>query len=194
VLAALREWLPRTAWSSLLVQPETVLGWHRELVRRRWAAYRERPRRGRPPVSEECRELIVRVARENSRWGCLRIRGELLKLGYTEPATTIRSVLKRARVPPARRRSQLTFLAARPVRCAAPPVVTVLRFRLRAPGRGHLAQARRGPRVIRRSARTSVPSDPLTTACRCQSTSTTLTVIRSKSQPTRPDPFTLLLS
>ena len=83
---------------------------------------------------------------------------------------------------------------ARPVRCAAAPVVTVRRSRLRAPGRGHLAQARRGPRVVRRSARTSVPSDPLTTACRCQSTSTTLTVIRSKSQPTRPDPLTLLLS
>ena len=115
VLAALRERLPRTAWSALLVQPETVLGWHRELVRRRWAGYRERPRRGRPPLSEERRELIVRMARENSRWGYFRIRGELLKLGYTVSATTIRSVLKQARVPPAGRRSQLTwkqFLAA----------------------------------------------------------------------------------
>jgi hypothetical protein len=81
VLAALRERLPRTAWSALLVQPETVLGWHRELVRRRWAGYRERPRRGRPPLSEERRELIVRMARENSRWGYFRIRGELLSLG-----------------------------------------------------------------------------------------------------------------
>ena len=96
VLAALQQRLPRSAWAALLVQPETVLGWHRELVRRRWAAYRDRPRRGRPRLSEECRELIVRMARENSRWGYFRIRGELLKLGYSVSATSIRSVLRRA--------------------------------------------------------------------------------------------------
>ena len=115
ILAALRERLPRTAWSALLVQPETVLGWHRDLVRRRWAAYRRRPRRGRPPHEEECRELIVRMALENPSWGSFRIRGELLKLGQTVSATAIRSVLKRARVRPSGRRSQLTwkqFLAA----------------------------------------------------------------------------------
>ena len=115
VLAALRERLPRSAWAALRVQPETVLGWHRDLVRRQWAAYRDRPSTGRPPLSEECRELIVRMARENSRWGYFRIRGELLKLGYTVSATTIRSILRRAHVPPAGRRSELTwkqFLAA----------------------------------------------------------------------------------
>jgi len=115
VLAALRERIPPSAWAGLLVKPETVLGWHRELVRRKWAAYRGRPRRGRPPASEECRELIVRMARENSRWGYFRIRGELLKLGHTVAATTIRSVLLGAGIPPAGRRSQLTwkqFLAA----------------------------------------------------------------------------------
>jgi hypothetical protein len=82
VLSALRERLPRSAWSVLLVQPETVLGWHRELVRRSWAAYRGRPRVGRPPLGEECRELIRRMAKENPSWGYFRIRGELLKLGY----------------------------------------------------------------------------------------------------------------
>ena len=115
VLAALRDRLPRTAWAALRVQPETVLGWHRDLVRRRWAGYRDRPNRGRPPLSQECRELVVRMARENSRWGYFRIRGELLKLGYTVSATTIRSILRRAHVPPAGRRSELTwkqFLAA----------------------------------------------------------------------------------
>jgi putative transposase len=115
VLAALRDRLPRSAWAALRVQPETVLGWHRQLVRRRWAAYRNRPSRGRPPLSAECRELVVRMARENSRWGYFRIRGELLKLGYTVSATTIRSLLRRAHVPPAGRRSELTwkqFLAA----------------------------------------------------------------------------------
>ena len=69
ILAALRERIPPSAWAGLLVRPETVLGWHRELVSRKWAAYRGRPRRGRPPASEECRELIVRMARENPRWG-----------------------------------------------------------------------------------------------------------------------------
>jgi transposase InsO family protein len=115
VLAALRERIPRSAWASLLVKPETVLGWHRELVRRRWAAYRGRPRRGRPPISGECRQLIIRIARDNPRWGYFRIRGELLKLGHAVAATTIRAVLLRAGIPPAGRRSELTwkqFLAA----------------------------------------------------------------------------------
>jgi len=113
ILSVLREWLPRSAWAGLLVQPETGLGWHRELVRRRWAAYRGRGQVGRPPLAEECRQLIRQMAEENRNWGYFRIRGELLKLGYTVSATAIRSVLRRA--PPAGRRGGLTwkrFLAA----------------------------------------------------------------------------------
>ena len=75
-LAALRERIPRSGWAGLLVKPETVLGWHRALVRRKWAAYRSRPRRGRPPIPAECHQLIVRMAHENPRWGYFRIRGE----------------------------------------------------------------------------------------------------------------------
>jgi putative transposase len=115
VLAALRERIPQSAWAGLLVKPETVLGWHRQLVRRKWAAYRHRPRRGWPPTSEESRQLILRMARENPRWGYFRIRGELLKLGNCVAATTIRSALLGAGIPPAGRRSRLTwkqFLAA----------------------------------------------------------------------------------
>ena len=115
ITAALREHLQHSAWAGLLVKPETVLGWHRELVRRKWAAYRGRPRRGRPPISEESRQLIIRMAKENPRWGYFRIRGELLKLGHTVAATTIRSVLLRAGIPPTGLRSQLSwkqFLAA----------------------------------------------------------------------------------
>src|SRR5712691_7458593 len=67
VLAALRERIPRSGWAGLLVKPETVLGWHRALVRRKWAAYRGRPRRGRPPVSTECRDLIICMATEMNR-------------------------------------------------------------------------------------------------------------------------------
>ena len=78
LLAALRERIPPSAWAGLLVKPETVLGWHRDLVRRKWAAYRGRPRRGRPPTSEARRQLILRMARENPGWGYFRVRGELL--------------------------------------------------------------------------------------------------------------------
>jgi hypothetical protein len=109
VLAALRERIPRSGWAGLLVRPETVLGWHRALMRRKWAAYQGRPRRGRPPISAECRQLIVRMARENPGWGYFRIRGELLKLGHQVAATTIRSILLAAGVPPSGRRSQLTW-------------------------------------------------------------------------------------
>jgi hypothetical protein len=100
LLAALRDRLPQSAWAALLVQPETVLGWHRGLVRRKWAAYLRRPRRGRPPTSTECRQLIVRMAKENPGWGYFRIKGELRKLGHTVAATTIRSVLLQAGIPP----------------------------------------------------------------------------------------------
>ena len=116
VLSALRERIPRSGWAGLLVKPETVLGWHRTLVRRKWAAYRGRPRRGRPPTSAECRQLIVRMGRENPRWGYFRIRGELLKLGHRVAATTIRSVLLAAGVPPSGRRSQLTWKQLRLLR------------------------------------------------------------------------------
>jgi hypothetical protein len=92
----------------MLVKPETVLGWHRALVRREWAAYQGRPRRGRPPISREYRQLIVRMARENPGYGYFRIRGELLKLGH-HVAATIRSVLLAVGIPPAGRRSQLTW-------------------------------------------------------------------------------------
>jgi hypothetical protein len=69
VLAALRDRIPRSGWAALLVKPETVLGWHRAVVRRKWAAYRVRPRLGRPPISAECRHLILRMAREIPGWG-----------------------------------------------------------------------------------------------------------------------------
>jgi hypothetical protein len=76
--------------------------WHRQLVRRKWT----RPHRvpGRPSLHPEVRELILRLGRENPRWGYMRIRGELLKLGVRVSATTIAIVLRRAGMGPARRR------------------------------------------------------------------------------------------
>jgi hypothetical protein len=76
VMSALRDRLPQSAWAGLLVRPETVLRWHRALASRKWASYRGRPRRGRPPISAKCRGLIVRMAKENPGWGYFRIRGE----------------------------------------------------------------------------------------------------------------------
>jgi putative transposase len=111
VLAALSRVAPRRSWSAFPVRPETLLRWHRRLVARRWTHPHRRP--GRPPLKREVRELIVRLARENTSWGYLRIVGELRKLGINVSATVVRSVLAEAGIPPAPQRdrnSWRTFL------------------------------------------------------------------------------------
>ncbi|HEY8735837.1 MAG TPA: integrase core domain-containing protein [Candidatus Dormibacteraeota bacterium] len=104
VLAALSRYLPRSAWAVFPVRPETLLRWHRELVRRKWALFARRRRPGRPAVSPECRDLVLRLAQENPRWGYQRLQGELAKLGQRVSATTIRSILQRQGGGPAPRR------------------------------------------------------------------------------------------
>jgi putative transposase len=84
------------------VTPQTLLRWHRELVRRKWAQPRGKP--GRPAVDPEVRELVLRLARENPRWGYPRIAGELLKLGRRVSASTVRRLLLAAGLEPAPRR------------------------------------------------------------------------------------------
>ena len=91
------------------MRPATVIGWHRELVRRKWRAFGQRPRRGRPTIADEVRDLIVRMASENPTWGYVRIRGELIKLGHRVAAGTIKACLRRSRVLPAPRRSGPTW-------------------------------------------------------------------------------------
>jgi putative transposase len=103
LLAAVACHLPRSSLGVLLVTPRTLFRWHRALVRRKWR--QPSGRRGRPPLSAEVRELVLRFARENPRWGHRRICGELGKLGLRVSATSIRRLLARARLEPAPRRS-----------------------------------------------------------------------------------------
>lgn len=109
LLAAFSRVLPRRSWHVFLVRPETLLRWHRRLVARRWT-YPHRSL-GRPPVDEAVRELILRLARENTSWGYVRIVGELHKLGVDVSATLVRNVLSAAGVPPAPQRDRLAWRA-----------------------------------------------------------------------------------
>ncbi len=111
VLAALSRRLPRAAWGLLPVRPETLLRWHRELVRRKWAAFGRRRGPGRPPLLAEVRDLIGRLAAANACWGYQRIRGERRKLGHEVSATAIQATLRRGGVPPAPRRAGLSWRA-----------------------------------------------------------------------------------
>ena len=106
ILAAIGRHLPS---GRLLFSPATLKRWHRELVRRKWAAFAKRARRGRPPISEEIRDLILTMAKASPRWGERRIQGEMLKLGYRVSNSTIRLLLRRHRVGPAPRRGGLSW-------------------------------------------------------------------------------------
>jgi putative transposase len=108
LLAAMGRLLPRCSWSVFPVRPETILRWHRRLVARRWTYPH---RRGRPPIGGEVRALILRLARENTSWGYLRIVGELRKLGIDVSATFVRHVLASAGLPPAPLRDRQSWRA-----------------------------------------------------------------------------------
>jgi len=106
VLAALARLLPKSLRMSRLVAPETLLRWHRRMVRWHWTC----PHRGgRPPVDARVVALIEQMARENPGRGYKRIQGELPGLGYQVGASAVRRILKRLRIPPAPQRTRTTW-------------------------------------------------------------------------------------
>jgi putative transposase len=106
-LAAASRLLPRARWQSFFATPETLLAWHRRLVARRWTYPGRRP--GRPKISREARELVLRLARENPRWGYRRIAGELHGLGVVISATTVRELMRTAGIGPAGQRGGISW-------------------------------------------------------------------------------------
>jgi putative transposase len=105
VLAALSQTLPLVR--SLLVEPATLLRWHRELVRRRWTFPRRPP--GRPAMVSQARQLVLRLAAENPSWGYKRIHGELTGLGFTLSPSTVWNILRRQGIDPTPRRARLSW-------------------------------------------------------------------------------------
>jgi putative transposase len=110
LIAALLSVIPKARRQGLrlLVTPDTILRWHRNIVRRRWAARSRSGRTGRPATRRNIRALVLRLAQDNPEWGYRRIHGELACLGVKIAASTAWEILKNARIDPAPRRTAPT--------------------------------------------------------------------------------------
>jgi hypothetical protein len=98
LLAALSRPLPRILRGHRIVSPRTLPAWHQHLVKQKWTQPRSP---GRPPLSDELRDLIIRLDVENPRWGARRVHGELHRLGHKVSAASVRRVLHQAGLGPA---------------------------------------------------------------------------------------------
>ena len=93
----------------LLATPDAIVRWHRDIVRRRWAARSMRGKTGRPAARRNIRALVLRLARENPDWGYRRIHGELAGPGAKVAASTVWEILKNAGIDPTLRRTDPTW-------------------------------------------------------------------------------------
>ncbi|MER7793310.1 integrase core domain-containing protein [Streptomyces sp. NPDC097640] len=108
--AALSSLIPRYRWANAFpVTPTTLLAWHRRLIARKWDYSKRRARPGRPPTARVVKALVLRLAKENPRWGCRRIQGELIRLGHPVGSTTVWEILTAAGIDPAPRRGGPTW-------------------------------------------------------------------------------------
>lgn len=110
-LAALLHRLPRPGLRELrlLVQPDTILRWHRDLAARRHTGTSRPRRRGRPRTVRCIRVLVLRLVRKNPSWGYRRVHGELLTLGVTVAASTVWEILRAAGIDAAPDRASTTW-------------------------------------------------------------------------------------
>jgi len=106
VMAALTRRLPAALRGGRLVTPGTLLAWHRRLLARKWT-YPNRA--GRPPTATEIRELVLRLASDNPRWGYRRVHGELTRLGHRISQATVRRILRARRYSPAPRSADTSW-------------------------------------------------------------------------------------
>src|SRR6478672_2495587 len=95
----LYRWFPSILPALMIVQPETLVRWHRAGFRRYWR-WKSRRRGGRPPIEAELRALIRQISTENQLWGAPRIHGELLKLGFEFAQSSVAKYMVKHRGPP----------------------------------------------------------------------------------------------
>jgi putative transposase len=93
---------------AVIVTPNTILRWHRQLVARKWDYSAKRRSPGRPKVAKETEELVLRMAKENPTWGYDRIQGALANLGHAISDTTVGNILKAHGIEPAPERKKTT--------------------------------------------------------------------------------------
>jgi hypothetical protein len=93
---------------ACVAKPETILGWYRRLIARKFDGSKRRAYPGRARIDAAVEALIVRMARENTGWGCDRIVGALANLGHHVSDQTVGNILRRHDIPPAPKRSQTT--------------------------------------------------------------------------------------
>jgi putative transposase len=111
LLAALLGVIPKARRQGLrlLVSPDTIVRWHRDIVRRRWAVRSACGRTGRPATRRNIRALVRRLARENPGWGYRRVHGELAGLGVKVAASTVWEILRASGIDPGRRETGLAW-------------------------------------------------------------------------------------